>query len=60
MNLVIISGRMVRDADVRYVANDNMAVVRFTLAIDKNYKKSLPIRDQKNILRESHRQSPYQ
>lgn len=40
MNLVIISGRMVRDADVRYTANDNMAVARFTLAVDKNYKKS--------------------
>lgn len=45
MNLVIISGRMVREADVRYVANDNMAVAKFTLAVDKNYKKSLPIRD---------------
>ena len=40
MNIVIISGRMVRDADVRYTANDNMAVARFTLAVDKNYKKS--------------------
>ena len=40
MNIVIISGRMVRDADVRYTANDNMAVARFALAVDKNYKKS--------------------
>lgn len=40
MNIVIISGRMVRDPDVRYTANDNMAVARFTLAVDKNYKKS--------------------
>lgn len=31
---------MVRDPDVRYTANDNMAVARFTLAVDKNYKKS--------------------
>lgn len=40
MNIVIISGRLVRDPDVRYTANDNMAVARFTLAVDKNYKKS--------------------
>lgn len=40
MNFVILSGRMVRDPDVRYTANDNMAVARFTLAVDKNYKKS--------------------
>lgn len=41
MNKVIISGRVVRDVDVRYsqTVNGSMAVARFTLAVDKNFKK---------------------
>lgn len=42
MNLVIITNaRTTKDADVRYsqTANGNMAIARFTLAVDKNYKK---------------------
>ena len=42
MNLVIITNaRTTKDADVRYSqgANGNMAIARFTLAVDKNYKK---------------------
>lgn len=41
MNKVIISGRVVRDADVRYsqTANGSMAVARYTLAVDRAFKK---------------------
>lgn len=41
MNKVIISGRVVRDADVRYsqTVNGSMAVARYTLAVDRTFKK---------------------
>ena len=38
MNSVIISGRLTRDAEVRYAEN-KAAVARFTLAVDSPYKK---------------------
>lgn len=42
MNLVIITNaRLTKEPDVRYTAGENtMAIARFTLAVDKNYKKS--------------------
>lgn len=42
MNLVIITNaRLTKEPDVRYTTGENtMAVARFTLAVDKNYKKS--------------------
>lgn len=40
MNKVILMGRLVRDAEVRYSAGSNsMAVARFTLAVDRRFKK---------------------
>lgn len=40
MNLVILSGRITKDADVRYAqSGDNMAIARFTLAVDRRGKK---------------------
>lgn len=41
MNKVIISGRVVRDADVRYsqTVNGSMAVARYTLAVGRAFKK---------------------
>ena len=40
MNSVILIGRLVRDVDVRYTAGDNsMCVARYTLAVDRKYKK---------------------
>lgn len=40
MNKVILMGRLVRDAEVRYSAgNNSMAVARFTLAVDRRFKK---------------------
>lgn len=41
MNKVILMGRVVRDADVRYSngANGSTAVARYTLAVDRKFKQ---------------------
>lgn len=40
MNIVTLIGRLTRDADIRYAQGENaMAIARFTLAVDKNFKK---------------------
>lgn len=41
MNKVILMGRLTRDPDVRYsqTANGSMAVARYTLAVDRRFKK---------------------
>lgn len=40
MNKVIISGRMTRDADIKYSQGANAtAVARFTLAVDRRFKR---------------------
>lgn len=40
MNKVIMLGRLVRDPETRYSGADNsMAVCRYTLAVDKKFKK---------------------
>lgn len=40
MNKVILMGRLTRDPDVRYSQTDsNMAIARFSLAVDRRYKK---------------------
>lgn len=38
MNKVILMGRLVRDPEVRYT-QDSKAVAKFTLAVDRKYKK---------------------
>ncbi|MBQ0089731.1 MAG: single-stranded DNA-binding protein [Prevotellaceae bacterium] len=38
MNIVILMGRLTRDPDIRY-GNDNMAIARYTLAVDRPKKK---------------------
>ena len=41
MNKVVLSGRLVRDPDVRYSQGDNpMAIARYTLAVDRRIKKN--------------------
>lgn len=41
MNKVILMGRLVRDAEVRYAqGNDSMAIGRFTLAVDRRVTRS--------------------
>ena len=37
-NIVVLTGRLVADAELRYLENNN-AVARFTLAVDKNLSK---------------------
>ena len=40
MNKVIFCGRTTKDIEMRYRQGENsMAIARFTLAVDKNYKK---------------------
>lgn len=40
MNRVILMGRLVRDPDIRYSqSGDNMAIARFTLAVDRRGRK---------------------
>lgn len=40
MNKVILLGRLVREPETRYGgANDSMAVCRYTLAVDRKFKK---------------------
>lgn len=40
MNKVILSGRLTRDAEIRYSQGENAtAVARFTLAVDRRFKR---------------------
>lgn len=39
MNNVSLMGRLVRDPEVRYTANNQMAVARFTVAVDRRLSK---------------------
>lgn len=40
MNNVILMGRLTRDPDIRYSqSGDNMAIARFTLAVDRKFKR---------------------
>ena len=40
MNMVILSGRLVRDPEIRYGSGaEPMCIAKFSLAVDKNYKK---------------------
>jgi len=41
MNKTIIMGRLVRDADIRWSqGEEQLCIARFTLAVDRRYKKS--------------------
>lgn len=39
MNKVIQSGRLTKDAEITYTQGNNMAVARFTLAVDRRFKQ---------------------
>lgn len=40
MNKVILMGRLTRDPDIRYTqGNEPMAIARYTLAVDRRYKR---------------------
>lgn len=40
MNKVILVGRLCQDPEVKYVGEKNIAVTKFTLAVNRNYKNS--------------------
>lgn len=39
MNKVILMGRLTRDPEVRYASGDNMAIARYTLAVDRRFHR---------------------
>lgn len=39
MNKVIESGRLTKDTEITYTQGNNMAVARFSLAVDRRFKK---------------------
>ena len=39
MNKVILVGRLTRDPDVRYPQDDSAAVAKYTLAVDRKFKR---------------------
>lgn len=39
MNVVILTGRLTKDPDLRYLPNGGPAVANFTMAVDREYKK---------------------
>ena len=39
MNRVILCGRLTKDAEIAYTQGNNMAVARFTLAVDRRFKQ---------------------
>ena len=39
MNKIILMGRLTRDPEVRYTQNGNTPVARYSLAVDKKYKR---------------------
>lgn len=40
MNKVILTGRLCHDPEIKYVGKNNIALVNFTLAVNRNYKNS--------------------
>lgn len=39
MNKIILMGRLTRDPEVRYTQKDNTSVARYSLAVDKKFKR---------------------
>ncbi|MGU8683983.1 single-stranded DNA-binding protein [Clostridium perfringens] len=39
MNKVVLVGRLTKDPELRFIANKGTAVTRFTLAVNRDYKK---------------------
>ena len=40
MNKAILMGRLVRDPEVRYSQGDNLAIARYTLAVDRRFNRN--------------------
>lgn len=39
MNKVILMGRLTRDPEIRYTQGENLAIARYTLAVNRRFKK---------------------
>ena len=39
MNKAILMGRLTRDPEVRYASGDNLAIARYTLAVDRRFHR---------------------
>lgn len=39
MNKIILMGRLTRDPEVRYGGSSNMAIARFSIAVDRRFKR---------------------
>lgn len=39
MNKIILMGRLTRDPEIRYIPKDNSSVARYSLAVDKKFKR---------------------
>lgn len=39
MNKIILCGRLTKDPDVRYAQGNNMAVAKYSLAVDRRFKR---------------------
>lgn len=39
MNKVVLMGRLTRDPEIRYTQGDNMIIARYTLAVNRKYKR---------------------
>lgn len=40
VNLVILQGRLTRDAETRFLQNSNDSVTKFSIAVQRNYKEA--------------------
>lgn len=40
MNKVMLMGRLTKDPEIRYTGGESMAVARYTLAVNRRYKKN--------------------
>ncbi len=39
MNKVVLMGRLTRDPEIRYTQGENIAIARYTLAVNRKYKR---------------------
>ena len=39
MNHVVLVGRLIRDPELRYIPGTGTAVTKFSIAVDRDYKK---------------------
>lgn len=40
MNLIVLSGNLTKDPEIRYQGNSNIPIARFTIAVQRSYKNA--------------------